>query len=238
MSKESGKKRKLDSEKASQSLWLVKLPVELANQWSDCAQDDLVGNLVMKNQNGKKVIEVETQNGVSFVLDEIVQSASLQDNVFSFDQTTDKSFRLLGKVTKRYVLRSDSTTQKANNNHSANKRGKLLSPEEIRALQQQASSSTLNSTNQLKSTTSTRTIEAPKLTAAEINQCRVLILEALKTAPKIAFAEIEKHCKKHVPNVADKDIRDILNKYAIYHNRGDYRGLWEIKPEYRDYTSK
>ena len=52
------------------------------------------------------------------------------------------------------------------------------------------------------------------------------------------FKDLVTICKDTPGYTKEKDLKDMLENYAMYHSKGPWRGFYELKPEFKDFTAE
>lgn len=265
-SSEKVKRRKLDIDSAEESLWLVKVPQFVAEKWATANSGDVVGTLSLTAKPGnpkqkpEKKLEVILPKENSkvlfpehFTLEEVSAPGSTGDNFLAFSsQENNKGFKLTGKVTKNLSLRPSNTPQYR---QWVRDRGitKIISRRETQLADSNALQESANQSHVVEFISSDR-MEMKRKAAAErvtpfgnqrngssdagTDALRSRIFEAFQINEKQLFKDIMEYCQQQVPGLTkEKDLRELLEKYAKYHLKGTYKHFWELKPEYRDHFS-
>ncbi len=117
--------KELDISSANQSLWLVKIPQFVAEQWTHSRNNEIIGSLkiTMKpsgpNLPPTKQLAVKLINGTDaqcpddFTFEEVAKSAANTDSFISFSSSNDTKggFSIDGRVTKNLLLKPQGTKE-------------------------------------------------------------------------------------------------------------------------------
>jgi hypothetical protein len=261
----------LNVDSVNQSLWLVKIPQFVAEQWTFARNNEIVGTLkVSMKSNGPgsaptKQLNVKLQNSVEssempdeFTLEEVSKSASNGDSFLAFSSQTEDSksgFSLDGKVTKNLLLKPQGTKEYR---HLIRSRGisKLTSRREthiadvIDVQRCQNQSHTVDFITSEKNELKRKSLDSrgsagnkfAKSSSGEGDEVATTLKSAIFSSfngsDKVLFKDILANCRGVEGFTKESDLRDMLDIYAKYTSRGQFKHLWELKPEYRDnYTA-
>jgi hypothetical protein len=261
----------LNVDSVNQSLWLVKIPQFVAEQWTFARNNEIIGSLkVSMKSNGPgsvptKQLNVKLQNTMEssdmpdeFTLEEVSKSASNADSFLAFSSQTEDSksgFSLDGKVTKNLLLKPQGTKEYR---HLIRSRGisKLTSRREthiadvsdVQRCQNQSHTVDFitSEKNELKrKSLDNRGISSSKFAKSVPGEgdevtttLKTAIFNSFSGSDKVLFKDILANCRGVEGFTKEQDLRDMLDVYAKYTSRGQFKHLWELKPEYRDnYTA-
>lgn len=73
---------------------------------------------------------------------------------------------------------------------------------------------------------------------AQIDSLRSLIFEVFAQNEHNTLKDIVAICKDQPGYTKEKDLKDMLDNYAFYHSKGPWRGFYELKPEFKDFTAE
>lgn len=238
------KRQRLVQEGGNQTLWLVRLPVDLAREWNSARHDEVLGSLNIRpsaeNKTGKQ-LEVVTEGGRGvFVMDDL-SAANTQENLFAFSENDKAGFALNGKITKRLVLRpKDDSRARVLSGPALLTKSRLLSASELHSKQQQNRILPTPSIDAASAgasiSSSSAAASASATAAAAVDKSAVMeeVLAAFHSAQQaLSLHELYLRCKAKHAGLAESDLRDILKRYANYHQRGTQKGLWELRPEFK-----
>jgi hypothetical protein len=72
----------------------------------------------------------------------------------------------------------------------------------------------------------------------DVELLRSKLFEAFSRERRYTFKDLMAYCG-NVPGLSrEKDLKDLLEIYAKYQQRGPNRGTWELKLEYQDHSTK
>lgn len=245
-------KRKLDVANASNSLWLVKIPQDVAEKWSRAGPNETLGTLRITSvpaQNGRAAShelsvhlisdESASSGGVAtseeFTLDEVPSGPQ----IYSFEHNkTQRQFSVKGRVSKRYSLKPKSNEQYnqvvRNRTTIASKGGrKITVTENETALIGAITTKEIDFIPPAYVDARKRDAEAGigKRTKAVVNvaDLKKRMLDAFSQQEFLTFKEIFASCNA----TGESELRELLKKYALYHSKGKMKMYYELKPEYR-----
>lgn len=238
----------LDVSGASKSLWLVKVPHFIAEQWETQGQDgDIVGKLQIATVAVPGRVEPAHQISVQvsvggedsgaveeFVLAEI----PLGSQVLAFDSNPEtERFKIRGKVGKSYNMnpRDDEAYRRAIRERTNN----LNNVKEVKSLSAavaQANAAAVRDIDFIPP----RYAEAKQIAAqsgtslkrqrAEVDgkDVRSRVLQAFSERDRLTLKEL-----LSMTQAPERDIKEQLKNLADFHSKGPYRNFWELKLEYR-----
>ena len=248
----------LDMGAKNQSLWLVKVPREVAESWSQKQSDEVLGSLsintVAAGPNAPPVKKISVKlssgggiDGEEFTLEDL-SSNDRQLLAFKLNEHSN-SFAIQGQVTKSLVLRPRETKQ-----YREKVRGRSI----VATTRQETQSVTEDAVELQRSVDRTIDFIPPahaelKRKAQEANyankmgrstasfdptELRSKVFEAFAVNERYTLKELRVICKD-VPGFSkEKDLKDCLDKYARYNMKGVFKGLWEIKLEFKDHAQQ
>jgi hypothetical protein len=248
-------KKVLNIDNLEQSLWLVKVPSYVAEKWAEAHHDDILGSLGISlkknitNQPQSKQLNITLdyqENGENNPREFTLETANQTDNHLAFScDSESKAFAIEGNITKKLslqpVLRKNQPRRIITNQRQNKNETKAADNTDI--YKTVASSQTVDFFTSNKSELKRKGSE--KVTSSKLARGgNELDVDALKSKIFESFALNERQLLKDIitfcsdlPNFSkEKDLREILDIYARYNAKGTYKHLWELKPEYKDYT--
>lgn len=246
-----GEPKPVDLERLGSSLWLVKLPTYITDKWSTARQDEIVGNFMIGNKNGKRELYVQIpqhdkQNAnvpEMLIMNETNQgSIDGSDSmlVFSKDSKHEDHFRVDGKVTKRFNMKALNPSD-ANNIIRARNLAQSAQKKEVQV-------ANISEIDQIRSEDNildfgpAAKVEAKKsMMQASQSSTGEKNLEDLKAKFFEAFNKDNHYLMKKDqimticsgPTVSQRDIQNLIDTYTKYHNSGRYKDHYELKSEFK-----
>lgn len=251
------KRRRLNQDKGEQSLWLVRLPAEVAEKWSSAQHSDVLGTASIKVANtNTKQLEVTLNDGRVYTIDEqnsgsSIAGADAPQSFFVFsehEKSTEKSFSLEGKVTKRCLLRARDPNQRRSSIASmsalpSNLKNRQLTQDAIREKQAQQMNHSFSNHLAPIASDGTDLIDMGKaqpmktLSEQEILIVENEVLQAFKSAVALSAKELFVRVKQRLPNISEPLLKPYIKRIADYNESGRNHGLWQLKPEFRVLSS-
>lgn len=246
-------KKELNAARGGQSLWLVKIPQFVAEAWADAKQDDVLGSLMVGVKPGKEgtkqmIIKLDKREGheipEQYTLDEMKTSAGNDGTMMAFNiDNESKQFALEGTVTKSLVLKPpisneyQSMVQRRGATAAANRREvAIVDPKELEKASKQ--SCTIEFLSSVRGEIKRKGGGGKDGVAVDTSALKTKMFEAFELDTKQPFDTILTMCREVAGFSREQDLRDMLDKYAIYHHKGPYRTMWELKTQYRDQTDE
>lgn len=243
------KRRRLNQDKGEQSLWLVRLPAELAEIWSSAQNSDVLGTASVKIVNtGTKQLEVCLSDGRVYTIEDqgSASGADAPHSFFAFSEQergVEKSFSLEGKVTKRCLLRAKDPSQRRSSVASmsalpTNVKNRQLTQDAIREKQTQqqmhstAHQPTLIATEESELMDIGRAQPMKSLSEQETSIVDNEILLAFKVAASVSARELYVRVQKRIPNISEPLVKERLKRVADYNESGRNHGQWQLKRQY------
>lgn len=251
-------RQELNVEGCDRKLWLVKVPVFVAERWSHTEQRDERGKR-MRRENGDvlgtmKIVGKDANKKTIITLDDgiemTMEDLGANPNMLVFNNDSDGGFSVAGKITKHMALQPKDNEQYRtlirNRKVKASKKANVAAVDESinSVLAEDAVMDFIPpvyTENKRKSQELKQTRKAQKITAPADNSLLVTaILGAFNSSEKLTAKELFAFVYATYPQVSDlyheKEIRDELAKYATYATGGVYKHYWTLKPDYRDHT--
>lgn len=187
-----------------------------------------------------------------FTFEEVKKQSDNETNflAFSTDQETN-GFALDGKITKEYILKPAGTIQYKN---FIKDRGILakkstrtetfqvdLDDVQKAAMQSQTVEFIISDKSELKRKAAVEKFSVNKTMnptddEADSSELRGKIFEAFAVNERQTFKDIMAYCSCVEGFTREESLRDMLKRYAKYHQKGTYKHFWELKQEYRNYS--
>ena len=73
---------------------------------------------------------------------------------------------------------------------------------------------------------------------AQSESLRSIMFEVFAQNEHNTFKDLVTICKDQPGYTKEKDLKDMLDNYAMYHSKGPWRGFYELKPEFKDFTAE
>lgn len=73
---------------------------------------------------------------------------------------------------------------------------------------------------------------------AQSESLRSIIFEVFAQNEHNTFKDLINICKDQPGYTKEKDFKEMLDNYAFYHTKGPWRGNYELKPEFKDFTAE
>jgi hypothetical protein len=279
---EKTEKKVLDLSAKNQSLWLVKVPKEVAESWSKKQSDDLLGSLSITTVSGgpgappvKKINVSLTGSSSSgsgsssssggsegaagssalggaaeveeFTLEELSNNER-QLLAFRLNETSH-TFAVQGQVTKNLVLRPKETKQYREKvrqrtiNATTRQETQMATEEEVEM--QRTIDRTVDfippahAELKRKAQESSHASKVGRATAVfNPGELQRKVIAAFHSGSDYHKLKDLLVICKDVPGIKEKDLKDCLASYARYHEKGDLKGYWELKMEYKNHAAK
>lgn len=250
-------KRELNATSAKQQVWLVKIPSFVASSWAEAQNNEVLGQMMVgiKPGDGTKQMIIKLDEGRSkessssiptqFTLDEM-KTGSLADGnsmlAFSIDEDT-KQFSIEGTVTKSLVLTPANTAEyhklmkeRAQKDSQRREVGLVNNEELEKAARQSYTIEFLSSVKgELK-----KKGAAGKASIGELDSkaLKSKMFEAFEAEERLGFDSLLSIMYSQVAGFSrEAELRSELEKYAVYNHKGPFRGLWELKTQFKTSAS-
>lgn len=194
----------LATEHGNTSLWLVKLPIDIAERWSHANQDDELGTFMVRTAPGtggkpptkQFLIEIPESQSV-YILDEVSSKVEdLKESYMAFAENSDgpsgpsssvsasaststSQFSLEGRITKRLAMHPQQLGLSANSNRLQDKKRREVRIADIRDVQR--SSQQTHTVELLAARKAESKRKAAVVTAAGIGEFRIHMTRFLST---------------------------------------------------------
>lgn len=243
------KKRRLDVASADKSLWLVKIPQAVADKWAEAGNNEILGTLTITStpaQSGKpsshklsvKLVEDDSSESTTageYTIDELPTGPQIY--AFEHDKTGN-SFSIKGRVSKKYNLRP-----RLNSEYHKNLRMKTLKASQTHQISSVDSAEAMIKNqgrsgevdfippihaDARKRDTDSTGRRTKGTTGADTGDVRQRMLNAFAQNEHLTLKELNSICRSN-----EKELRKLLDQYAIYHSKGKLKTHWQLKEEYR-----
>mmetsp|Transcript_4022 Transcript_4022/g.4113 ORF Transcript_4022/g.4113 Transcript_4022/m.4113 type:complete len:283 (-) Transcript_4022:25-873(-) len=254
-SKDKVVKKELNISSASQSLWLVKVPQQVFDNWSTKSHNEVLGTLSITSSapsnagpsDKKIVINLTNDSNASessecltdYVLNEL--SGGVELTPFVQNEETG-AFAVKGKVTKQFTLKpkGDNKYRELCRNRTVNA---LKRPRIAQAVDGNEANDAQSKigimdfippgyVDMKRKATEQKNLNVIKrvkgVVIGDTKDLRNKMFQAFENKEHLTLKEISLACQ-----APEKDVKEIVREYAIFHVKGIYRNYWELKPEYR-----
>jgi hypothetical protein len=251
-------------EATNNSLWLVKVPSFVASKLATAKSGNVVGSLSITKdptKKGGKAININILSEASdtattpFTLEEppefdktkATTSADDKPSIMSFtyDKSSDE-YSVHGSVTKSLFLKpQDSEIYRK----YLRERGKSALPSkatkeaDIQSVLQAKSSSHIidfipPAHAELKKKRQESSLKGVDgATPLDSDALKAKMFQCFAHNPRQSLKDLIAFCKDVAGFTRERDLKFILEQYANYHQKGMYKGQWELKVEYQGATS-
>ena len=237
---------------SSNSLWLVKIPQAVYEKWANNDNGDTLGTLsvMTTSEANKKLVVKLTEEDQQISTENSKQATSVTDFVLEeftggltfipfLKNENSGAYEVKGHISKQFVLKPrgddkyrDFVRQRTLLASSRARTTKELDPSVIHAglpissevdfippvyadTKRKLAEQRLNPSKKIKSTGDTKDLKSK-------------MFQAFEKKDRLTFKEIISFCQSN-----EKEMKDQLKDYALYHSKGPYKNYWELKPEYR-----
>jgi hypothetical protein len=231
------------------SLWLVKIPEYIAEEWKNAEHNQVLGSFKIGivpepgNKEPQKQLIVNLDNSKSrvktFILKEQSNPIKNEEELVAFN-SIDENFTVEGKVNKSLVFRPADvdayaeTVRERNMKATARRETQLADINNVRNGSHQEISQIMD----FLPTTQKKGNDNAIMSSDDLEDLKNKMFEAFDKKTSLPFNEILSYCKETLPKVREADLRSMLGTYARYNKHGINKKLWELKAEYRDYGVK
>lgn len=241
-----GEAKPLDTSRMETSMWLVKLPDYVVEQWRHAGQDEIVGNFMIRNKaDGKREMLVEIPDNVAGednmpklieMTETVHEGADML--VFSKDAKKDSHFCIDGKVTKRCSMKAVNSAE-ANKIIRLRSQSKQAEKQEIQLasiaeIEQSRSEATMIDFGPVAKVEAKRLSAYGNLSSSAGGEKK---LEELEERFFVAF-ERERYMKKDqimtaclTGNFTVQDVQNLIERYTKFNSSGQRKDHYELKPE-------
>lgn len=235
------------------SLWLVRIPTFVSEICNNANDRDEIGKMYFTKSNNPqnpKKINIEISNPtlgekpIHFDLEDIGKNTLMENDILSFVQEEDShQYSLVGTCTKSFVLKPKDTPEyhelrkkrKAMEQSHHGKETTSMSLSDLASKAYDTSTYILNLGDNSGAASSSSS--SKKSTEIDVSLIRSRLLSRFASDNKQLWDDLVMACQD-VPGVTKANIRSILENYATFHSKGQFRQYWELKPEYRDHSKQ
>lgn len=222
------------------SLWLLRLPETLAAELAGIGDGASCGRLE-SSQGGLKL---HTRDGESFAVEELRGGPQLL--AFGVDETRRYSFA--GSVTRSLALRptdlgrysallrarSEAAAQRPSAKHT--RKTEVVESSIIDFVPPKPVQLRLQA-DEMKQAAKRSRLSGDLSTISEptADDLRNKIFEAFQKdgSGRLQLKALTAFVRNDFPQVADKDLKEELEKYALYNRKGPTKGTWELKSDFK-----
>lgn len=243
------KKKPLDIGGFKNSVWLVKVPVYIAERLSTMKENDTIGSLSISGQ--KIDMSFKREDGVTrddFSLQELPTSSESDHLIaFQYEEQT-AAYSVVGQITKRSILRPTESRKykqivmQRGTQASSHRETQLKS---ISVLESQPTSQVIDfippvtsdqKRKSIENSSSTSTGKSLKLMhmTVDVAKLKSKMFEAFTGNKLQSFKDLVIFCHdiEGAPTTKEKEIKHLLETYARYNIKGANKGFWELKQDY------
>lgn len=262
----------LNIDDLEQSMWLVKVPQFVAEQWSMANNNDILGTLKVvvkpkgpttkasKQLNMKLNFADSPELPTEYTLDDQSSLKVSQDTFVAFsNESASKRLCIDGKVTKNMQLRPRSGPnaqlgQLIRERGDTYKKKHEMGVASLVDIQKSSTQSQLvefvGNDHKMELKRKSRgsaaadgagggAAGADATSATGVaSALRSRVFAAFHAAPthKLVYKELKQACMDVAGFTREAQLREVLDSYATYLNKGTDRTFYELKAEYRDYS--
>lgn len=197
-----------------------------------------------------------------FTLEEINPTGSSSDSFIAFSNDSDGLFSIDGKVTKNLTLRPKASTEylqlvreRGLTKITSRREATVADAAEVERAAMQSHTVPFITSDRMefkRKAAAEKAFAASKRLASaigsgmaipaaaelDIEALKSKMFEAFEQKDRLVFKDLIAFCSDVEGFTKERDLRDLLDEYAVYHRRGPYKQFWELKPEYRSYVQK
>jgi TFIIF, beta subunit HTH domain/TFIIF, beta subunit N-terminus len=183
-----------------------------------------------KSSSSSSSSSIEDERPIDYTLAEVAGGIGNTVLALSYDGDIGQ-YSLAGKCTKNYTLRGKDIESS----------GAFVHKRNIRQARPAAQIVDMNDPANKAPTSVGGAIDlkAPKVYHGELDE-RVLktrVFELFGTEDWISFRDISAACHD-IPGVSEDSIRDLLKKFARFHQKGEHKQTWELLEKFKDHSKK
>ena len=246
-------KRKLDTSQSSQSVWLVKIPQAVYEQWERSKEGEILGSLNITGEvkEGKlqHQLSIKLKEEENLQLNEIITADEYEMNetavtnqmvAFNYDEKSTKPrFIMKGRISKRYSLLAKQTEK-----YRQVIRNRTSAAQQVKQAKMVDNAETILSSfepkqidfippayvdDRKRNSEVTTTSKKSRGGGADISEVRQNMISAFGLRDYLTFKEIKSRCR----SANESDLRELLRQYTTFHSKGPLKNYYALKPEYR-----
>ena len=229
-------KRALNTVGLDKSLWLVKIPKFVAEEWNTAEDGEELGRLTTtKSSTGEKKLNIllntqDSSERLKFTLDDVGGNSLKSNDLLAFIHDDEKNqYSIVGKCSKSLMLKPQDSAKY----HELRRKRKEA---EITKLQNNEAQSTpmLSLSNQSNYLIEISNNDNKKKQKTDVDSglIRNKIMESFQKDDKQLIRDIFMICRD-VPGVSIDNLPNYLKVYANLHTKGMFNSYWELKSEFR-----
>ena len=244
-------KRMLNTKEANSSMWLLKIPNYIAEQWVNKESGDMLGNLSITNLDGKKKIkvkllseEVASRDEDVTVKDFVVEEKNvckvcgvsafcphgngLQLFAFNYDDKKE-AFSVAGKITKNATLEPENNDDFGRMLKEFAKQAESSRPA---ALPYDPNSQKRDRDDAMKDRENPfilPTVAKKQRGKVDLTDLQHLLIKTLGKEGRMSLKELTAAC-----DCSEPDIKPLLGNFCIFHKKGEFKFLYELKDEFKN----
>jgi hypothetical protein len=259
---------KLNIDAADQSLWLVKVPHFVAEQWANSKSGSILGKLSVKNKVGSgggstgsapvKEFGIRLEGGKiddmipqDYALSKLNKNELATESMLAFSARGDgqPGFIIDGKITKSMVLRPKSIDEY----RSLIRQRSSISLERKKKVPVIISMADMQNASMISHTVDFIVSDKPSLKRKanelknssrkeidekEEQEMRKIMLEAFENEDRYQFKDLVAYCSGKLGTIRHELLRTLLKTHANIIAQGQFKNFYELKAQYRDNTKK
>lgn len=247
---------------SEQTMWLVKIPTFVAEQWVNAADNELVGNMkisMVAGVNGqppsKKInVKLNVNNKQEepsssapipdeFTLDDVPSAPKMF--AFSGDDDCDQ-FVMQGQVSKNMLLKPRGTKEYQEflwnrNVKTTARREAVRAADDRAAFTMQRTDTVVDFIPPAAAMQKRKAKEISQVNkktggadvVADMKRLRGAVFDAFSKSERMTLVELQALCSE-TDGYTTARLKEMLEDYCKYHPKGAHKHLYELKPEFRD----
>jgi hypothetical protein len=241
-------------ENLKESVWLVKIPPYICEQWANAKHDEVLGSFrVAKTNDGKRQFIVQLNNdqlnkrvgdsSVSAVPKDLVIAEvarpkdSPSESLIAVSSTDKKHFHVENRVTKRFNMRPQNRSELAaimkEREMKDEAKKTMIEVKEVDEIARAANNAkTIALSTAEMASRSVRQRRASALSEAMEAEIRRIALPLLKNEGLVSFKALWGACK-NIEGLSPDMLREALKDFAYFNSSGPNNNLYELAEEYQ-----